>query len=960
MLRSDPFPAPLEIQLFGGARILIDGQVPKPQAPRKAIAVIARLTLAPRHQINRVSLANDVWPESDTDELRHFYLRRTLTTLRKLLGNYRDLVSQYSHDSLQIDLDNANIDLIAFDRAIASQDLARTEAAVRLYSGPLLAGFDEPWITHERLKRQSAYLAGVARLIQAARGQQDTRRVVDLCRLVVAVDPLAEPALRDLVEALADSGDIVGASAVYTKFERMLSKQHGLQPEPETRELYKRVSVGAWRNSRTESLEPPKREAVLFGDFPRPIQPILGRDLESHTLCAMVRANRLLTITAAGGFGKTRLSLHIAALMDGEFAGGNWFVDLSRITDPSLVLHAIMNQLGVKENPGVTPLLALKAHLQALPTLIILDNCEHLRDACASAALSLLTAASKLHILATSRQSLGISGEALFRLSPLASPNSTARSLERQDLDEWFEKFPAVSLFVQRARAQGVFDLTPGAMAAVMRICARLEGNALALELAAVQTRMYSAADLDRRLDSLFETLVTTSPTVLPRQRTLRALIGWSFDLLPQQEALLLARLSVFRGSWTLDSASAICSGEGIDPETVPTLISNLVDKSMVQTVVSDTGSLRFRLLEMVRIYSENRLQQHVDGSGDELNKTKSRSLEYFLEYSEGEMRRIRFKDQQAGLNSLELETDNIRSVLAFSIEAQLADSALRLCNSMWRYWFMRGHYSEGLGWFARSIELNGAGDSPHLGSAYIYAGNIAYNALRFAEARSYFEQYHDYAETLNDPALIASAQASIGLVLEGEEQYIEALKLFETASDALRNIGRTFLLAVCTSNIANIQAKLGDFNAAIGNYRSALQTLRTAPDTYDYVHPMVGYSGVLVSIGDIPEALSTLKEVLPQLFLLGSVNELQMALLVYVQIGVQREMYPEAACLLGVYSSSNDGRGLDPTPPDRRIYERCQSTTRAALGTRFQSSFDRGYSLAPDLVEDYIRSLFH
>ena len=570
-------------------------------------------------------------------------------------------------------------------------------------------------------------------------------------------------------------------------------------------------------------------------------------------------------------------------------------------------------------------------------------------------------------MLVTSRQSLGVSGESLVRRGPLASPELNSDVFQTLNVIASTdalavplqEQFPALHLFLQRALGNGVFELMQSNAAAVVRICTRLEGNALALELAAVQTRIYAIEDLDRQLDDIFATLVTNNPTVPPRQRTLKALLSWSFDHLPESEMSLMARLSVFRGSWTLAAVTEICGGAGIDRKSVPTLVSTLADKCLIETIGSGSGSMRFKLLEMVRVFASDSLDEHGDGGGMEPKRVVDSYLAFYLEFAMRLKRQLTTNDQPSALDEMERERENMRTALEYGIKDGNAVLALKLANSMWRYWMVRGYYSEGLTWFNRALELRPAPELELLCESYVHAGNIANSALRLSEARGYYERYLELETERGDPIFVAAAQASLALVLHCEGAFNQALELLSTSVDVLKRNGKGFLAAVCASNMGNNYVGLGDYKRAIHLYREALGIFQNFSETTDFTHAMVSYSAALAINSDMTEAIATLNEIMPRVFSLGSVNDLPRALLVYLCVAVQREAFEDAARLLGLYTAYNDSRRLMPSILQRVSHERDLAATRSALGPRFQSHFDQGYELPYDSIEPYLRTAF-
>jgi non-specific serine/threonine protein kinase len=338
----------------------------------------------------------------------------------------------------------------------------------------------------------------------------------------------------------------------------------------------------------------------------------------------LLSTTRLLTLTSTGGCGKTRLAHEVAARVLPAYEHGVWLVELAALSDPVLVAQTVASVLGVREVPGRTIEETLAGYLREESLLLILDNCEHLIDACARLAESLLRTCPGLGVLATSREALGIAGEATFRVPSLSAPEPGDTAAERVG------NFEAVRLFLERARlAASDFRLTDENAPAVAEICRRLDGIPLALELAAARVRSLTAAQIAERLDDRFRLLTGGSRTALPRQQTLRALIDWSHDLLAEDERALLRRLSVFAAGWSLEAAQAVCAGEGISSDEVFDLLVHLIDKSLVQAEVQGSEA-RYRLLETVRQYARDKLAETGEAAA-----VRDRHLGFFLQLAE-------------------------------------------------------------------------------------------------------------------------------------------------------------------------------------------------------------------------------------------------------------------------------------------------------------------------------------
>jgi predicted ATPase/class 3 adenylate cyclase len=359
-------------------------------------------------------------------------------------------------------------------------------------------------------------------------------------------------------------------------------------------------------------------------NLPTQTTTFIGRERELASAVERLQTTRLLTLTGPGGSGKTRLALHLAADLLERYPDGVWLVELAPVTDPADVGPTIAAAAHIGERPGRTTLDTITESLRTRQVLLVLDNCEHLVVACADLADALIRASPRLTIVATSREGLNVPGEALMPVPSLRMPEGD----KLPPLDE-LREYEAISLFVDRCSAfQPGFVLTDENAIDVVRICRRLDGVPLALELAAARVRVLSVAQVAKRLDDRFRLLTGGGRTVVARQQTLRALIDWSYDLLTETERLLLRRLSIFVRGWSLEAAEAICSGEGIEPEATLELLAHLVDKSLV-VMLDIGGEARYAMLETIREYAREKL---VD-SGEAL-ALRQRHFEHFFHYA--------------------------------------------------------------------------------------------------------------------------------------------------------------------------------------------------------------------------------------------------------------------------------------------------------------------------------------
>ncbi|HWE61630.1 MAG TPA: adenylate/guanylate cyclase domain-containing protein, partial [Chloroflexota bacterium] len=519
-------------------------------------------------------------------------------------------------------------------------------------------------------------------------------------------------------------------------------------------------------------------------NLPETLSSFIGRELEQQEVSALLSRpparHRLVTLTGTGGTGKTRLALAVASTVVDTFEDGVWLVELATLTDPALVPQAVANALGQREEPGRSVLATVIDYLKSRRLLLVLDNCEHLVAACAEVASALLHACAQLHILATSREALDVAGEHRYRVPSLAVP----------DLGHYLptpavmRRYEAVQLFEERARSRRRdFSVTGTNMRAVAQICARLDGIPLAIELAAARVGALPVEGIAARLDDCFRLLTGGPRTVLPRQQTLRASLDWSFDLLSEPERALLRRLSTFAGGCTLAAAEAICAGTGVEEWDVLDLLDQLVNKSLVvlDELPEHGDEPRYRLLETVRHYGQEKLAATPMGEVPERVVVGDRHLGWYLALAEQAEPALVGPEQALWLARLEAEHDNLRAALRHALEHGQREPGLRLAGALWRFWYTRGHLSEGRGWLDELL-ADGAGAASLRARALRGAGVLAYNQGDFARAVALTEQSLALYEQLGERQGVAATLNLLGYVAVKQGDGARACTLSEAS----------------------------------------------------------------------------------------------------------------------------------------------------------------------------------
>jgi predicted ATPase/class 3 adenylate cyclase len=516
------------------------------------------------------------------------------------------------------------------------------------------------------------------------------------------------------------------------------------------------------------------------GNLPAPLTSFVGREEETAEAVRLIGRARLLTLTGAGGSGKTRLAIHVGGRLRPGYRDGAFFADLSSVTDPDLVPPVLARAVGVPEAAGRPVLAALCDHLRDRELLLVADNFEQVVEA--GAVLErLLGAAPGLRGLVTSRVVLGVAGEQELVVPPLDLPD-----LRRLPDPDALGHTEAVRLFVERAQAvRPAFRLTGDNAPAVAEICARLDGLPLAIELAATRIKVLTPTQILPRLERRLSLLTGGARTLPDRQRTLRGAIAWSHDLLPDPERRLFARLSVFAGGWTLESAEAVCDPGGLGLDVLDGLAS-LVDQSLVLGTGPAAGQARFSMLETIREFGQERLE----ATGD-LEPVRRRHAEHFLELAVAAEPHLTGPDQGEWLDRCELEQANLRLALRWAADAGQADRAQEAAGALWRFWQQRGHLAEGRLRLEELLDLpSGRGPTPARAKALAGAGGIAWWQEDIAAARRFYEEALAIERRLGDPARIADALYNQAFVVAAGGDFEGAFRLWEESLELFRRAG--------------------------------------------------------------------------------------------------------------------------------------------------------------------------
>jgi predicted ATPase/DNA-binding SARP family transcriptional activator len=659
-----------------------DGR-PVPVPEPKTRALLADLLVHEGHPVSTGRLAADLWgadpPGNPTNTLQ-----TKISQLRRALGDPDRIVRQSAGYTLRLapgELDAAGFAERAGRARAAGEPRERADLlgdALALWRGPAYADLRDWSFTRGAAARlDEQRLTALEDLAEARLALGEHSVLADELGELVAAHPLRERLRAAHLRALYRGGRAAEALAGYEELRRRLADELGTDPGPELAALHRAILR---QDPALASAPAPTTSAARpRGNLPAPLTDLVGRASAVAEVGTLLDTARLLTLTGPGGVGKTRLALAVAAGRAARFPDGAWLVELAAVRTPDSVVDVVAAALGVRDETeaGTRPTrLAdrLAGALRGQSALLVLDNCEHLVEPVAALAAHLLAAAPGLRVLATSRESLAVPGETLFRVAPLDPP-------------------AAADLFAARAVAAGV-RIAPED-AAVAAICARLDGLPLALELAATQVPALGLRGLAEGLDDRFRLLTAAGRGVPARQRTLRAMIDWSWELLDEPQRAALLGLVVQPGGATLEAAEAVCPGSA-------TALAQLVHRSMVIAEPDRAGDVRYRLLETVAAYGLERL------AGDQAPLVRRDA--YYATLAERAEPHLYGREQRAWLERLDLETPNLGAALDGAVERGDRPLALRLVNALAWYWYLRGRHREGRRSIARALAVPGPG----------------------------------------------------------------------------------------------------------------------------------------------------------------------------------------------------------------------------------------------------------
>jgi len=699
-----------------------------------------------------------------------------------------------------------------------------------------------------------------------------------------------------------------------------------------------RISEGPLKHSGTLDLPLSRKPTKRFANnLPRRVTSFIGRQREIGEVKQLLATTRLVTLTGAGGVGKTRLALQIASEVLERFSGGVWMVEFAALSKPTLVVKTVASALSVSEQPDRSLMETLIDHLSSESLLLLFDNCEHLLSTCAHLANVLMRACPRLRILATSRGQLGIAGESAYRVPSLSFPDP-------HDLPhlENLMQYEAIRLFMERAGScDPEFTVTESNASAVVQVCHRLDGIPLAIELAAARIKVLTPQEIAQRLGDWFR-LLRGGPRDAPeRHQSLQATISWSYELLTPEEQRLFRRLAIFCGGFAVESAEAVCGNGDVD---ILDGLSSLIDKSLLTRITSPVRTARFRMLETIREYGIERLAAEV-----ELDGTRSRHAEYFAALSEQTESDMGSTDEERWLHRLWQDIENVRTAVDWSLRSSPQTSA-RLGGGLGWLFYNHGHLTEGYARMEQILRATGDVDD-HLRSRVLFqAGVLAWGLGEWYQARVWLEQSLVLFRRHGDARRQAMATAFYGHVSRSRGEFEEASKHYQTALGIYRHLGSEWGIAWALFDLGLAARDGGHDDEAVALHEQSLALFRNQGHRWGIAWQLWSLGVLAHRRGDDAHAREHFAESLSLYRALDDRRGIAQSLEGLATIVFVAGRMRETARVLSAANAVRAGLSARLAFSDRQEYDRTLEGVKASMAAgEFEQEWNSGRSLELD-----------
>jgi predicted ATPase/DNA-binding SARP family transcriptional activator len=851
-------------------------------------ALLAYLAVEAGRAHSRDALVALIWPDQP-DETARQNLRHVLYKLRQTLHDTTERADTpaflvVTPQTVQLNPDaDIWLDMAVFSSLMATcrshrhrrvrscpACVVRLREAATLYRGDFLEGFFmgesapfEEWLLIEREGLHRQALEVFVHLAEHHVGRGEHERALEYAYRQLEFEPWREQAHRQVMKLLALTGQRSAALAQYETCRRVLSEQMGIEPEPETIELYELIKTGDQESGirNEESVIPDPRKHNL----PPQLTPFIGREEELAQLAEILQDPdyRLVTITGPGGIGKTRLVLEAATQQIGAFDDGVYFISLASLVSPDYLASSIAQATGLMLQGVEEPSTQLLDYLAGKEMLLVLDNFEHLLDG-TDLLVEILKTAPRVSLLVTSREQLGLQAESVFEIEGLRFPETAGGPGRSDRSSSIIESYSAVQLFMERARrVKRGFSLSQEMAAGVIEICRLVNGVPLAIELASARVGEHIPSDIAQAISRNLDFLSTSFRDVPQQHRSLRAVFNYSWSLLSDQERSAFRRLSVFRGGW--ESAASTAAADASEQA-----LASLASKSLVQK--DDSG--RYSLHELLRQYAAERL----DEDPDECDSTQVRHVNYYLEFIETAGPELRGAQQVVWLGRIEKEHDNLRAALNWGVDQRQAEVALRLAISMRRFWEIRGYLVEGRRWLEAAM---GLGDAPKLLRARALSSAAALASLQsdHSQTTAQLEESLALYRELGDKDGIAEALNNLGVVVSELNEYERSLDYYEEALALRRETGNKRSMALLLYNIGTTLVFLDNVDRGAGYLEECVTIYKELQDQWGVALALQGLGMVPMAQGDFPRAGELLTESVTLFRELGDKSALSISL---------------------------------------------------------------------------------
>jgi len=880
----------LALYFLGPPQIHLDDE-PLNLDRRKMTALLAYLAIE-RGGHQRAALSSLLWPDYEQSKA-YKNLRQTIWEIQQAAGEgWLDVTRQEIglNDSADIYLDISEFDSL-LEKSRSESDISLRTAlltdSAKIYRHHFLTGFslkdaqpfnDWAFAESEELRFKLAEVLTTVSNDYCSLGQAE--QAIYHARRLISLDPLNEASHRTLMEVYLQAGQHNAALKQYQTLEQTLRKELNLDPQPKTRELYKKIRKGDAKSVaiplQTETFQPQH-------NLPHNLASFIGRTKEKNEIINLIQKNRLVTLVGAGGIGKTSLSLQLGHSLLGDYTDGVWFIALDSLSDPALTTQTVALVFDIREGTKRTLVDKLTDALRNRNALLIFDNCEHLLEACAELIASLLAHCPNLKVLATSRQELGIAGEAIYTMPSLPLPEPG------EDSFDTLSDYESVRLFGERAAlALTSFQLTKENIQTVVEICRKVDGIPLAIELAAARVNIMRVEEIIDQLSDSFAFLAKDSHTIMPRHQTIRASLEWGWSLLNNEERIFLGQLSVFAGGWSLDAAQAVCDGDVLG------LTGALVKKSLIVVNQESGRETRYRFHEMVRQFLSDKFSE---AGGEE--QIRTRHLKYFLDLSEEARHALRGSGRVDWMERLSDERNNLRSALTWADKTDL-EAGLFMSGRLIQYWESLNVH-EGSQWCENFLRKSKPKDFP-IARAYallahgyllswrqdfVRARVATEESLKLFRAEKYLkgevdalilmgsiEQFHDdmkasrrvltralkIAVSLGDTWQEANIYYSLGW---DHSDYQRKFAHWDKSIELFRKVGDQIALANLLGLMGQFRVLNGDLELAEKYLNEAMELWKTNRKANTWDNPKMAKSIIASTHGRYEEAKTLLEEVL-------------------------------------------------------------------------------------------------